>query len=124
MVIPPIIVALAPIQQPSPTMISFANVRQRYSPEAEPQFGVRRSDSSVGCWCRVYLNSRSNKHVIADYNRVAVVEDAAIVDADIIAHMYVVAETDYRAIAYRYIRADAAKQLAYHAVLFRVVAIR
>ena len=37
--------------------------------------------------------------------------------------MYVVAETDYRAIAYRYIRADATKQLAYHAVPFRAVAI-
>ena len=49
MVTPPIIVALAPIQQPSPIMIGFANVRQRYSPEAESQFGVRRSDSSVGC---------------------------------------------------------------------------
>ncbi len=98
----------------------YANdTRPKQSPNLAS--GVRIAVSDV---MRVYLNSRSNKHVIADYNRVAVVEDAAIVDADIIAHMYVVAETDYRAIAYRYIRADAAKQLTYHAVLFRAVAIR
>lgn len=49
MVTPPTIVALAPIQQPSPIMIGFANVRQRYSPEASPNLasGVRIAVSDV-----------------------------------------------------------------------------
>lgn len=44
-VTPPIMVASAPIQHPSPMMIGFAYVRHLYSPDAGFQSGVRRSES-------------------------------------------------------------------------------
>ena len=85
--------------------------------------------SRIPVWCQafgkrcrmrggVHLDTRSDEHIIADYNRVAVVENATIVDADIIAHMDVIAKTDDCAIAHRNIRADTAEQFAYHAIPF------
>ena len=60
---------------------------------------------------------------MTDDDGVAVNEQTAIVDADVVAYMYIVAKADDDAIAYRDVGSYTAEQFTYHAISAAAVGI-
>ena len=101
------------LSKSTPTVFSRSRIPRRY--ESFRQLRGMRS--------RIYLHARGDEHIIANYNRIAIIKYAPIIDADIVAHMDIVTKSNDDSVTDRDIRPYTSKQFAYHTISLGEVCI-